>query len=417
MKQSNTDSTRDEWGFYQVGAYKTYSKLDAIEKSAATSTPFKWNFNNDEFSAVDWTVDPPGNLDFWYAQRARQLRDKYDHLTLMYSGGADSTNMLRVFSDNNIYIDEVAMFFVLEGTPNHQKTEVNEETFSTAIPTAKKILEQNPIYKTTKFTLIDAGTNFVPLVKSCHTFDYWYNESNFLYSPWGRVAGNLRTIHTEWQDLAASKKMCLVWGFDKPRIECKQNQWYAQFTEGGLSAMVSPNSQQKNRAGEYDEMFYWSKHLPQLVIKQCHAVMNYTKRVTIKDIDNFHLRSWNWNKQEQQTRLSVSGFSLKFVKDELGYELTEHGLHRLIYKNWNPFVIVTPKTPSPFFSTKDDWLWQSNVEQAVPRWYQYGAVWMRQHVNRVMPSAWFEFPSRSANQRYSGGLKPIKIEYSLQKQH
>jgi len=49
------------------------------------------------------------SLDFLYALRARQLREKYDYLVLYFSGGADSTNILKTFIDNNIFLDEIVM--------------------------------------------------------------------------------------------------------------------------------------------------------------------------------------------------------------------------------------------------------------------------------------------------------------------
>jgi hypothetical protein len=39
--------------------------------------------------------------------KAMQLRDQYDYLILAYSGGADSDNILKVFQQNKIHLDEV----------------------------------------------------------------------------------------------------------------------------------------------------------------------------------------------------------------------------------------------------------------------------------------------------------------------
>lgn len=45
----NSHLSKDKFGFYQVGKFKTYSKVEAIELSNATAQPVHWNFNDEEF--------------------------------------------------------------------------------------------------------------------------------------------------------------------------------------------------------------------------------------------------------------------------------------------------------------------------------------------------------------------------------
>ena len=96
------DNTPDRFGYYTVGTFKTYSKLMAILEHEKTGVHPQWHFNDEEFSAHDWKQEPQESLVELYRRRAQQIRDRYDYLVLFYSGGADSTNILQTFINNDI---------------------------------------------------------------------------------------------------------------------------------------------------------------------------------------------------------------------------------------------------------------------------------------------------------------------------
>ena len=77
-----------------------------------------WDFNESVFSSYDWTVEPNESIADLYRQRAQQLRDKYDYIVLMFSGGADSTTVLRSFLDNDIKLDEAVSYMSYDATGN-----------------------------------------------------------------------------------------------------------------------------------------------------------------------------------------------------------------------------------------------------------------------------------------------------------
>ena len=103
-------SNKDRYGYYTVGSYKTYSKVEALEYHAQNKHAVQWHYNPEVYNNFDWTVEPPGSLDNWYRARALQIREQYDYLVIWYSGGADSDNILNTFVKNNIFIDEIASY-------------------------------------------------------------------------------------------------------------------------------------------------------------------------------------------------------------------------------------------------------------------------------------------------------------------
>ena len=132
----------DKLGCYRVGDLKFYSKLQAIEMHTKTGIHPHWDFNEAVFDSYDWTVEPTEPLTEIYRARAQQLRDQYDYIVLMYSGGADSHNVLMSFLNNDIKLDEVASMSNQQATGD-KNSWMNTEIFNVAIPTVeylKKII-------------------------------------------------------------------------------------------------------------------------------------------------------------------------------------------------------------------------------------------------------------------------------------
>jgi hypothetical protein len=115
MNANSLQSTFLNKGFYQVGEQKYFSKFQAVMASKQTGHFPEWNFNDEVFGQQDWTVEPTENLWEIYRQRAQQLRDNYDYIILLYSGGSDSQNILQSFLFNNITLDEVFCYGPFSG--------------------------------------------------------------------------------------------------------------------------------------------------------------------------------------------------------------------------------------------------------------------------------------------------------------
>ena len=62
-------------------------------------------YNDEIYDKIDWSIEPPGTLDFYYKEQAQRIRDSYDYVILCFSGGADSTNILNTFYYNNIKME------------------------------------------------------------------------------------------------------------------------------------------------------------------------------------------------------------------------------------------------------------------------------------------------------------------------
>jgi hypothetical protein len=406
-----TTTMQDKFGFYTVGDFKTYSKLEAIEFSGAHKLPVDWNFNREKFSQLDWMQEPPGSLEFWYAQRAKEIRNKYDYIVLWYSGGADSHNALMSFVNNNIFIDEIAQFHNLSGDGGNKKTYLNEEVFVTAAPLSQHLIENNPIYRHTNHRLVDLfELEKDLLVKDNNQWDYFYKVGMFP-GPNSLARSYIRETIPDYRKLIdQGKSVCFIYGAEKPTIKLHNNEWHMVFQDR-IDGQVSPRTQMLARGGEFDELFYWADSMPQLVAKQAHVVKKYLSGLTPGMIDNIHVASCD-NLHDEYGRTSLNSWWSDVVVNNVRYQLLPDGLHRLIYPYWDPNLFNVSKPASLAFSPRDTWMFKSNAPDIGQNYYKYGLLHLRSKVKKINNDYWWEFKYRR-DIPYKAGLKPLYNTYRI----
>lgn len=400
----------DRFGFYTVGDFKTYSKLEAIEHSGTTRIPVEWNFNREKFNHYDWSREPEGSLEFWYGERARQIRDKYDYIVLWYSGGADSHNALMSFVKNNIFIDEIAQFHNLGGTNGDKQSWLNEEVFATSAPITQDLIENNPVYRYTKHRLVDLSELQKDVItRDENKWDYFYKVGMYL-SPNALARSYMRETLPDYQDLMdQGKSVCFIYGAEKPQVEQHGTDWYIAFQDR-LDYAVSPRTQALNRDWEHNELFYWSDDLPQLVAKQAHIIKRYLSQLTPEMIDNVNVAG-TMPDPDGSLRLMTAA---KVKINNVEYHLRNPGLHRLIYPCYNPESIICGKPLSLAYSARDYWMFNSNSPDLGQKYYHYGLLKLKQAVQKVDSNLWWESKiGVNSDMIYRGGMAPLYNRYRL----
>ena len=298
----------DQFGFYQVGDLKTYSKLDAILIQSRTGHVPTWNFNDSVFDCYDWTVEPTESLQELYRQRAQLIRDRYDYVVLFYSGGADSTNILQTFLKNDIKLDEIAQFYSLEGDGGNADSNFNAEVTRVAIPWSLRVTEK---FTHIKHRVIDQSQlieDIYDMPEIRHDFLY---QQNTCISPNNFSRVYLRRVIKDYKDMIdQGKKLCFVWGAEKPRVQLEHGRYCVKFLDM-IDNCVSPWLQQQRFPGWYDELFYWSPDFVTGLIKQAHTV----KRA---------LETWPTADPFFSAEATVFG---QTRRPGAPYYLTPHGLH------------------------------------------------------------------------------------------
>jgi hypothetical protein len=334
----------DKFGFYRVGERTSYSKFEAAQWCKEGELP-EWDFNQSTYDKIDWKVEPETDLWTLYKMRAKQIRENYDYIVLWYSGGSDSHNLLHAFLDANVKFDEIATTWNYEQTGekyNHQNAEISH----VVLPDIKTLKDAGLDFK---FRLIDISELTVELFKSWGT-EFEYNV-NFHFSPNNPAKHLLRDKIEDYKNLiAAGKKVCFVWGKEKPFVlfDHDLNKHYVSFCDN-VDNCVGPYVQRNYHKGWYDEFFYWTPDFPLITLKQAHVIKNF---VNLSQDKNLFVPI-------DVSKAQTNGYSRKF-----NMYLNDEALNKVLYPKWSSRIFSNGKTASFTYSERDRWFFKSKVEES-----------------------------------------------------
>jgi hypothetical protein len=267
-----------KYGYYLVNDFKTLSKFEAWQHARDNGIPFQniqYIFNDEKFSEFVWSSEPKESISELYAKRARELREKYDHIAIVYSGGIDSHVILQSFLENNIKVDEIITFYI----STDKKLLFNQEIFNSAIPFVESLdLEKLG----TKFNLVDIGNALQNQFEDTRQLLDTFHTINGLICPWtyyirsGKAKVELFPHHVEMSK--NGKSVLYLWGLDKPNLFIEDGQYAFRYVDSVPDFGVK-NFMNKTYYGEYlenvfDEGFFVSQDSPEIVIKQSHLIAN-----------------------------------------------------------------------------------------------------------------------------------------------
>jgi hypothetical protein len=321
-------------GYYQVGNQFFNHKVNALIHSTKTDQSVEWHFNNQTWKNFNWQHNDSLSLDYWYKQRAQQLREKYDYVILAFSGGRDSHNVLHSFVDNNIRLDEVWCDWPLAHT--HGKFDKNSQ-------------DQSPENMPSEWTYsikpeLDKLQKLHPNVKitvtdSTQSLDDEYQEDSLVISQYAFYATIKRWREIDNIVQQRSKKyarVALVVGFDKPQYAIVNNYMSAFFMDSTLQI----KSEQLNDCVRNVEYFYWSPDLPELLRCQLHTIMNYL-RVT----PAVHKFQWQGSIDNNNTVRLLPNTTPQLLQ-------CQQMINQLIYTKWEPEKLQVTKSTNFFYKNE-----------------------------------------------------------------
>jgi hypothetical protein len=327
----------DRLGFYRVGWRKFYHKSLALIESSKTRYDLEWIFNDDVYSAIDWSVPILESLDELYRQRAQQLRDQYDYLTLYFSGGADSANMLRTFVNNNIFLDEIVMQSpepASHSFNDRDKSSANvysEIPFS-AVPVLKEL--KNQLDKNTKIRYQDTSKAIIEVLRKDDWFERIPLGVNISINGLARNSTTLAEPHI-LRLCDSGKKIGQIVGTDKPFITCIDDSYYFYFLDVVANHIPPLDFTQLDMHDKslHTEFFYWTRDLPQLLIKQAQEV---------KKVCEFN-----------------SHIKMIVCDTKAHVEHLRPILHPIIYPSSSEVPFQVGKADMGAMRAKDNWFWEN----------------------------------------------------------
>lgn len=327
-------------GYYQVfdpvdpTAYG--SKTQALMHATRANTWMEWNFNEEAFKQVNWTVEPEQDLRYLYLQRAQQLRQSYDYIILNYSGGSDSKTILDTFLNNKIRIDEILVRWPKKGsekiyTPNAY-TFVPENVYSefdlVILPDLKELASKHPEIKIT-------FCDYTQEVEGFYKDIDWVTKVNGEHLNPAQVSRFNMEMDVHLRVLDKGKRVAHIYGLDKPRIAYEDGKFYAFFLDSVANLSGMPYRGGVN--GEnVQELFYWTPDFPNIVVKQSHIIAKFFKA--------------------NPTFLHLVRKGFVPYTSRTAYEMI---IKSLIYPDWDPKRFQASKPTSVFYCEYDEWFFDS----------------------------------------------------------
>jgi len=267
FEDSSLDPAHSKQGYYQVGTKLFDKKLNALLEASRTQQHVQWDFNQQVFAkqAQMPRLDIP--LLELYKQRALQLRDRYDYLILGYSGGADSDNILKVFQQNKIHLDEVwcdwplslveKSNYVISNATNPENMPV--EWFQVIKPALDELAVTNPEIH------IHVSDTFAGQTEEDAEDSMTVISVPTVYTSIKRYRYITQYLQ---QFVDRGQRVAVITGMDKVNPARRGNQYGFKFVDN--AAIFKTHAQ----GNEYRniEYFYWTPDFPAIVTEQAHLV-------------------------------------------------------------------------------------------------------------------------------------------------
>lgn len=273
------DKFIDSIGFYQTNTRKYHEKIAACLDPHTQY--LHWNLHESSYSLHDWMAEPEEHLDQLYMERAIELRNKYDYIILMLSGGVDSQNILKVFLNNNIKIDKV-ISWITTGTKNYKTNPSNVEIFKNTIPFLNNLKK--------KFTLPDYSIiDLKNIWPKMHDMSWMLRTSSGYVDPDQMCKSFFDEIDVIKKELDKGKKVAWIRGISKPYVDFYDSRWFVQFNDASAMGVHFPSFCGHVEKHFFNEWFYWGESCAKLICKQAHIIKKYFENnFRVQDFKNIH---------------------------------------------------------------------------------------------------------------------------------
>ena len=205
-------------------------------------------------TCYDWTQEPSESWDQLVLERMLQIRDSYDYIRLMYSGGSDSHLIFKVCWDNDIFIDEI--YHSLAASTNDPLYEdANLENRMCAIPYLRAYKTR---YPNAKITLAEDNINFLYEKDADLFFKHNIARLNARHYMHYAMSEQHNDSNINW---------CWIVGDCDPCLAHKDGKFYSEVWE---TSNISVWNHIRNV-----EYFFTTPVFPKIHAKQCHILKNY----------------------------------------------------------------------------------------------------------------------------------------------
>jgi hypothetical protein len=363
----NTIAAQLNSGYWEVDTKYFFNKAECLRYATKIKNyKVSYHFFDEIFHQSDWSVEPSESLDQLYAERAKQIRDKYDYLILAVSGGSDSMNMLYAFLNNGLPVDEVVSFYPVKAieklihTFNYDKKSPVNVMFEYNTAFLPLMAEVSKNYPSIKITTLDHTEGVIETMgtTNAHKFDM----AGLTMGP--GTAGPLNIVNH--QRKLNKPNSVIVTGIDKPRVVfCQKTKRFATYFHDFHSMWGGVNADIYSGFKPTVEYFYYAWEFPKLIKKQAHII----KRVMAPIIDG------NGNGSE---KLPFYCDLIHPQRSDFAYDVfnVQHPFfEKLIYPStYNPNIFQADKPTSLLYAEANNWFTHSDLTDSRLKSYYDGQI-------------------------------------------
>lgn len=377
-------------GCYHVGDSIFRNKIQAVVHGKNTNQQVRWDFNDELFSAFEWSAEPENDISYYYTFRCKQIRDEYQHVVLHYSGGADSNNILQHFYRAGIHIDQINVNVPLEYYNNHTQAsasrdakDLHNEWFLVIKPDLEWIKKHLP---NTKITINDFTSDMI----NFNVDQDWILHAGEHINP--NIVQRMKYYDVVDSKIYDSKRVAHVYGVDKPRVFQHDGQWYFAFLDSILSLINSYKPVWLKHDHINVVNFYWSPDLVPLLIKQAHLLKNY---------------------YEANPQFMSLAHNRKLDPSE--FEMQQNIIKTVVYPFWRRDIFQVKKAENTFVKEFDQWFFDFATSNAKHRWEEGHRYLMQQ-----IPKDWLNKNKNNQSTSIRGmwskwhNLGPVRLRETSQ---
>lgn len=341
-------------GYYQVGNECFSNKTSALMAASRSKIFPKWHFHSHVYQNMPWSTSTMMDLRQLYQSRARQLRDKYDWISLSFSGGADSFTALRAFVDSQTFLDEIFVRWPIKATVNRYKVSRDtcpENILSEWTLTVLPMLDQlkRHLSTQTKISVIDWSDRIL----SYEAIDTDWARNQDFFNPGVRIKYDTVTEHTQ-RAIDTGKRTAIVVGTDKPQVCVRDGQAYCYFID--KLAHNHPHAPYD----QHSELFFWSPDCPDITVNQAKVIYQHMRsNPSIAELVD-------WSRPFEEKR--------KNIWDKV--------VRSLIYPDYSPEWFQARKPSTNIFSEVDAWLIKDHNSMGLMQSWRYV---IKNHMKSIDP--------------------------------
>lgn len=260
---------------YKVNGQVINNIFLALHQSWKTGSNLELYCNDYEYDQYDWSLEPEPSLDNLMAAHAHRLRNDYDRLILLWSGGTDSHTIYNIFRQENIHIDEIMI------KASHHSAGFPESNY--------EWIAQNHWDSTTIITRYDDHDTELRALDVPNEDWVWRDKGDLLKYGNTSSGDGVRFLceknynGTDW---------CAIGGYEKPRLVYRNGRWYTR----QLDITMRPTM-----GHDYIHHFFLE---PLIHIKQSHLVKHAVKKLIVAK----QLPLWNGDWAEAKWARDAEGY-------------------------------------------------------------------------------------------------------------